>query len=165
MEEVKYGVRAERAMELFKEGYNCTQSVVLAFSDYYKESTEDLAAMVCSFGGGMGRLREVCGAVSGMLFVAGRIYGYSDPKAKEKKAEHYARVQELARRFREKNGAIVCRELLGLTEKVSTPVPEERTQEYYKKRPCMALIGDAAEILEQYIAENSPESEVEEKTE
>ncbi len=100
-----------------------------------------------------------------MLFVAGRIYGYSDPKAKEKKAEHYARVQELARRFREKNGAIVCRELLGLTEKVSTPVPEERTQEYYKKRPCMALIGDAAEILEQYIAENSPESEVEEKTE
>lgn len=151
-----YGARAEKAMELFLEGYNCTQAVVLAFADYYEESPETLATMVSSFGGGMGRLREVCGAVSGMFFVAGRLYGYSDPKAKERKAELYARIQELAGRFREKNGAIVCRELLGLKEKVSVPVPEERTKEYYKKRPCPRIIGDAAEILDQYISDNPP---------
>lgn len=155
-EEKNYGARAKRAMELFMEGYNCTQSLVLAFADYYEESPETLAVMVSSFGGGMGRLREVCGAVSGMFFVAGRLYGYSDPKARERKAELYARIQELAGRFREKNGAIVCRELLGLKEKVSVPVPEERTKEYYKKRPCPEIIGDAAEILEQYISDNPP---------
>lgn len=158
MEEKKYGARAERAMELFKEGYNCTQAVVLAFADYYEESPETLAAMVCSFGGGMGRLREVCGAVSGMFFVAGKIYGYSDPKAREEKAEHYARVQELAGKFREKNGAIVCRELLNLKEKVSVPVPEERTKEYYKKRPCVEMIGDAAEIIDRYISEHKTDA-------
>lgn len=85
MEEERHGARAKRAMELFREGYNCTQSVVLAFADYYKESPETLAAMVCSFGGGMGRLREVCGAVSGIFFVIGRLYGYSDPKVREKR--------------------------------------------------------------------------------
>ncbi len=148
--ENEYGERAKKAMELFQEGYNCAQAVVLAFADCFEESPETLAAMISSFGGGMGRLREVCGAVSGMFFVAGRLYGYADPKAKEEKMEHYARIQELAARFREKNGSIVCRELLHLQEKVSEPVPEERTKEYYKKRPCVELVGDAAEILEAY---------------
>lgn len=148
-----YGVRGQRAKELFLEGYNCTQAVVLAYEDFFEESPERLAQTVSAFGGGMGRLREVCGSVSGMFFVLGRIYGYSDPKAKEKKADLYARVQETAARFRERNGSIVCRELLGLQEKVSEPVPEERTSEYYKKRPCPDLIADAADVLEEYLKE------------
>ena len=99
----------------------------------------------------MARLREVCGSVSGMFMVAGFLYGYDDPKAKEEKAEHYARIQKLAADFTEQNGSIVCRELLGLTEKKQAPTPEERTTEYYKKRPCKSLIGMAAEIMDQYI--------------
>lgn len=152
--EIEYGERAKKAMELFKEGYNCAQAVVLAYEDCFEESPETLAQMISSFGGGMGRLREVCGAVSGMFFVAGRLFGYADPKAGKEKMDHYARIQELAAKFRERNGAIVCRELLGLQEKVSAPVPEERTAEYYKKRPCVELVGDAAEILEKYIKEH-----------
>ena len=149
--ENEYGTRAKRAMELFQEGYNCAQAVVLAYEDCFEESTETLARMISSFGGGMGRLREVCGAVSGMFFVAGKLFGYADPKTGKEKMEHYARIQELAAKFREKNGAIVCRELLGLQEKVSAPVPEERTAEYYKKRSCVELVGDAAEQLDRYI--------------
>lgn len=149
--ENEYSPRGRKAMELFKEGYNCAQAVVLAYEDYFEERPETLAAMISSFGGGMGRLREVCGAVSGMFFVAGKLYGYSDPKAGKEKMDHYARIQELAASFRERNGSIVCRELLGLQEKVSVPMPEERTAEYYKKRPCGELVADAASILERYI--------------
>ena len=100
----------------------------------------------------MGRLREVCGSVSGMFLTVGVLYGYDDPKAKEEKAEHYARIQELAAAFEKANGSIVCRELLGLTVKKEAPIPQERTAEYYKKRPCKELVGMAAEILEKYIA-------------
>lgn len=151
--ENEYGARGKRARELFLEGYNCAQAVVLAYEDYFEESKETLAQSVAAFGGGMGRLREVCGSVSGMFFVLSKLYGYADPKAKTEKMDLYARVQELAARFRERNGSIVCRELLGLQEKVSVPVPEERTPEYYKKRPCPDLIADAADLLEQYIKE------------
>lgn len=149
----EYGARGKRAKELFLEGYNCAQAVVLAYEDYFEERPESLAQFVSAFGGGMGRLREVCGSVSGMFFVLSKLYGYADPKEKEGKIELYARVQELAARFRERNGSIVCRELLGLQEKVSAPMPEERTTEYYKKRPCPDLIADAADILEQYLKE------------
>lgn len=151
--EKEYGIRGKRAKELFLEGYNCAQSVVVAYEDFFEESPETLALMVSAFGGGMGRLREVCGAVSGMFFVLSKIYGYADPKEKDGKMELYARVQELAARFRKRNGSIVCRELLGLTEKVSEPVPEERTAEYYKKRPCPDIIADAADVLEGYLKE------------
>jgi len=149
----EYGVRGKRAKELFLEGYNCAQAVVLAYEDYFDESPETLAQLVSAFGGGMGRLREVCGSVSGMFFVLSKIYGYADPKEKDGKMDLYAKVQELAARFRERNGSIVCRELLGLSEKVSAPVPEERTPEYYKKRPCPDIIADAADILEEYLRE------------
>ncbi|MBR2409500.1 MAG: C_GCAxxG_C_C family protein [Lachnospiraceae bacterium] len=148
-----YGARGTRAKELFLEGYNCAQAVVLAYEDFFEESPETLAQLVSAFGGGMGRLREVCGSVSGMFFVLSKIYGYADPKAKDGKMDLYARVQELAARFKERNGSIVCRELLGLSEKVSAPVPEERTPEYYKKRPCPDIIADAADILEEYLRE------------
>ena len=149
----EYGVRGQRAKDLFLEGYNCAQAVVLAYEEFFDESPETLAQLVSAFGGGMGRLREVCGSVSGMFFVLSKLYGYADPKEKDGKMDLYARVQELAKRFRERNGSIVCRELLGLSEKVSAPVPEERTPEYYKKRPCPDIIADAADILEEYLKE------------
>lgn len=144
-------MRKEKAMQLFEEGYNCAQSVFLAFEDLHGMEPKAAAALSSSFGGGMGRLREVCGAVSGMFLVAGALYGYDDPKAGEEKMAHYARIQELAAAFEKENGSIVCRELLGLSTKREAPVPEERTAEYYKKRPCKELVGQAAEILEQYI--------------
>ena len=150
-ENSKYG---KRAMELFKEGYNCSQAVILAFSDKYDIEESRAVKLASSFGGGMGRMREVCGAVSGMFMVAGLLYGYDDPKAKEEKAEHYARIQELAAKFTDINGSIVCRELLGLSQKKDDPTPSERTDEYYKKRPCEQLCGIAAALMEQYIEEN-----------
>ena len=143
--------RREKAMQLFEEGYNCAQSVFLAFEDLHGIDRKTAAKLSSSFGGGMGRLRELCGAVSGMCMTAGVLYGYDDPKASTEKSEHYGRIQELAKAFEEKNGSIVCRELLGLEVKRETPVPEARTAEYYKKRPCKELVGDAAEILEAYI--------------
>lgn len=143
--------RRERAMANFYEGYNCAQSVALAFADLIPMEREMLLRMVSPFGGGMGRLREVCGSVSGMFFVLGALQGYDDPKAKEEKAQLYIKVQDLAKSFEEKNGSIVCRELLGLSEKRQEPKPEERTSEYYSKRPCPEIIGMAAQILEDYL--------------
>ncbi|MGN0352893.1 MAG: C-GCAxxG-C-C family protein [Roseburia sp.] len=146
--------RKEIAMKHFEEGYNCSQSVALSFADLLEMEEKQILRVMSGFGGGMGRLREVCGSVSGMFFVLGALYGYSDPKAKEEKAELYAQVQELAKHFEEENGSIVCRELLGLSEKREKPVPEARTTEYYKKRPCKELVGMAAEIMEQFIKEH-----------
>lgn len=146
--------RREIAMENFKKGYNCSQSIVLAFEDILPMDGATLSKMASSFGGGMGRLREVCGSVTGMFMVAGLLYGYDGPETGEIKAEHYARIQELAHRFEEKHGTIICREMLGLEVKHDIPVPEARTEQYYKKRPCPEIIGDAAEILEKYIEEN-----------
>lgn len=117
-------VRGRAATENFLAGYNCTQAVVLAFSDLIDMDKKALLRMSSSFGGGMGRLREVCGTVSGMFLVAGFLYGYDDPKAFEEKSAHYGRIQELARVFREYQGSIVCREILGLGKGADDPVPE-----------------------------------------
>ena len=148
--------RREAAMANFLQGYNCSQSIILAFEDMLPVDKTTLSMMASSFGGGMGRLREVCGSVSGMFMIAGLLYGYDGPETGQVKADHYARIQELARRFEEKHGSIVCREMLGLDVRHDVPVPEARTKEYYKKRPCAEIIGDAAEILEEYIKENEP---------
>ena len=145
--------RYEKAVENHKKGYNCAQAVLIAFEDLHGLDRETAAKLASSFGGGMARLREVCGSVSGMFMTAGLLYGYDDPKAKEEKAEHYKRIQKLAADFTAEHGSIVCRELLGLTEKKQAPTPEERTAEYYKKRPCKTIIGMAAEILDNYIKE------------
>ena len=145
--------RREAAMNNFRSGYNCSQSIVKAFADMLPADEQMLLKMASSFGGGMGRLREVCGSVSGMFMIAGLLYGYDGPETGQVKADHYARIQELAHRFEEKHGSIVCRELLNLGIRHDSPVPEARTKEYYKKRPCAEIIGDAAEILEQYIKE------------
>ncbi len=144
----------ELAMAYFKEGYNCSQSVFLAFRDVYDLDFETALKISSSFGAGMGRLREVCGAVSGMFMVAGAVYGYTDPKDYKKKAEHYERIQYLAKEFEDQNQSIVCRELLGLGSGKEKPEPELRTAEYYKKRPCAALVGMAAKIMDQYMEQN-----------
>lgn len=147
-EERKYAIKAGK---YFEEGYNCSQSVVLAFADVCGLDNTTALKISSSFGGGMGRLREVCGAVSGMFMVAGLLYGYEDPKEQTGKKEHYARIQELAKAYEEENGSIVCRELLGLSQKKDEPTPALRTAEYYKKRPCQQLVRIAAGIMEEYI--------------
>lgn len=145
---------SEKAKCYFKQGYNCSQSVVLAFCDELNIDEITALKISSSFGGGMGRLREVCGAVSGMFMVAGLKYGYTSPKDKCAKSEHYARIQELAQRFKDKNGYIVCRDLLGINREKDSPIPEDRSKQYYKKRPCIELVGDAASILDDYIQEH-----------
>lgn len=141
---------SDKAAELFLSGSNCAQAIVVAFSDVTGLSEEFSAKMSSSFGGGMGRLREVCGAVSGMLMVAGLLYGYSDsgPEDRSKK-EHYALVQSLAGQFREEVGSIVCREIL--KDPPSDPNPTPRTAEFYAKRPCARMVMTAARILDAYI--------------
>lgn len=141
----------KHAMELFKQGYNCSQSVFGAFCEECGMDFETALKLSSSFGGGMGRLREVCGAVSGMFMVAGMKYGYTDPEDSISKAEHYKRIQELADQFKEKNGSLVCRDLLGLSVQSESYIPEKRTAEYYKKRPCAEIVGDAAEIIYEFI--------------
>lgn len=138
-------------MELFKQGYNCSQAVFAVFCEDIGMDFETALKISSSFGGGMGRLREVCGAVSGMLMVAGMKYGYTDPKDKSLKSEHYKLVQLLARQFNEKNGSIICRELLGISAKDESYIPEARTEGYYKKRPCIELVGDAVEIMHEFM--------------
>ena len=144
-----------KAAELFLKGYNCAQAITVAFSDVTGLSEAYSARLISSFGGGMGRLREVCGAVSGMLLVAGLLYGYETPGDDRVKKEHYARVQYLAGQFREQVGSIVCREIL--KNPPSDPNPTPRTAEFYAKRPCTRLVMLAARILDRYIAENPPE--------
>lgn len=140
-------------MKLFKEGYNCSQAVIGAFCEELGMDFETTIRLSSSFGGGMGRLREVCGAVSSMFMIAGLKYGYTDTKDRGAKQKHYELIQELAQRFKDINGSIICRELLGLDIEHDIPVPEERTEKYYKKRPCVELVRCAAEIIDRVIDE------------
>lgn len=144
--------KGRRAEQLFYEGYNCSQSVIGAFCDELGLDFETAMMLSSSFGGGMGRLREVCGAVSAIFMIAGLKYGYSDPKASEEKAEHYSRIQKLAQQFTDSTGSIICRDLLGLAVQKENPKPSERTQEYYQSRPCGKLVYLAAELAEAMIA-------------
>ena len=146
--------RREAAMENFKKGYNCSQAIVLAFADMLPVDRTLLLRLASSFGGGMGRLREVCGSVSGMFMIAGLLYGYDGPETGQAKKDHYARIQELGGQFEKMNGSYICRVLLGLDAGHDAPAPEARTDQYYKKRPCVSLVGDAADILERYITEH-----------
>ena len=140
------------AAELFCKGYNCAQAVMLAFCDVTGLEKDAAARMASSFGGGMGGLREVCGAVSGMLMVAGYLYGYDVPGDDGVKKAHYQLAQEFAGKFREKMGSIICRELLA--NPPSDPNPTPRTQELYKTRPCAMMVALAAQILDDYIGEH-----------
>lgn len=144
--------RGDRAKELFLEGYNCSQAVAIAFSDIIGMDEQTIAKLVSGYGGGMGRMREVCGTVSGAVFVLSSIFGYDDPKASNEKKALYEHIQEFGKRYAEQNGSIVCRELLGLDKKgFDSPTPQKRTTEYYKKRPCPELVKSSADILEEYI--------------
>ena len=143
--------RKELAGEYFLKGYNCSQAVALAFADLVNIDEKSLLKLASSFGGGMGRLREVCGAVGGMFIIAGLLFGYDTPEKGEIKAEHYKRIQALALRLEEKFGSIVCRELLGLNVKHDLPTPEPRTPDFYKKRPCKEIIEEAVGILDDFI--------------
>ena len=145
--------RATRAAELFESGYNCAQAVTVAFCDVTGLEPNTAAAMASSFGGGMGRMREVCGAVSGMLLVADILYGYDTPGDDGKKMEHYQRVQWLAEQFRQEAGSIICREIL--KNPPSDPTPTPRSPEFYQMRPCTRLVYLATEILDLYIDETS----------
>jgi C_GCAxxG_C_C family probable redox protein len=141
-----------KAAELFLGGYNCAQSVAVAFCDVTGLEEKFTARMVSSFGGGMGRMREVCGAVSGMFFVLGHLYGYDTPGDDVSKKVLYTDVQDLAAKFQQEVGSIICREIL--KNPPSDPQPTPRTEEYYKERPCARLVVLAAQILDQYIKEN-----------
>ena len=139
----------ERAVDLFVEGYNCAQAVAAAFGDLTGLDEKTAAQMASCFGGGMGRMREVCGAVSGMLMVAGVLYGYDDPKATTEKRELYAQVQAMAGQFRQELGSIVCRDLL--KNPPSDPNPTPRTEQFYKDRPCARMVATAARIMDEFI--------------
>ena len=156
MDSVKFCAeeRALRAKQYFQEGYNCAQAVALAYADITSLDNQTVATITASFGGGMGRLREVCGAVSGMSFLASFISPCPTADNAAAKKANYALVQEFAEAFRKQNGAIVCRTLLGLDRPKDEPTPSERTAEYYKKRPCADLVYDAALIVGKYLENN-----------
>lgn len=148
--------REEKARKAFKDGYNCSQSLMLAYSDVIGIDEKQALRLSSAFGGGIGRMREVCGAVSGAFMVLGLLYGYDDAKDYEGKKDVYARVQEIAEDFKNEEGSIICRELLGIDGKDTSPVPSKRTEEYYKKRTCEEKVGLAAKILDEYIEKNKP---------
>lgn len=150
--EVREEDRVAKAVALFREGYNCSQSVVTAFADLYGFTREQALHMSASFGGGIGRMRETCGAACGMFLLAGLEKCAVEGKDRESKAANYALVQELAEEFKKRNGALRCADLLGLSGKepvVSTP--EARTEQYYAKRPCARMVEEAARIWSEHL--------------
>ena len=140
------------AADLFLEGFNCAQAVAVAFCDVTGMDRKTAAKLASPFGGGMGRMREVCGAVSGMYMVLGNIYGYDNSDADSKKKELYKQVQELAEQFKQENGSIICREIL--KNPPSDPNPSPRTAEYYAKRPCARMVMTTAKLMDVFIAEH-----------
>ncbi len=143
--------RSEKAVELFLNGCNCAQAVFVAFCDMFELDEALALRLSSSFGGGIGRQREVCGAVSGMCMALGALYGYDDVSAPAKKAEHYARLQALCGEFREMYGSIICRELLGAKRADDAPTPTPRDAEFYRTRPCARFVGACADLLARYI--------------
>lgn len=144
--------KGELAKEYFENGSNCSQAVALAFCSEMGLDEKTVKRQTIGFGGGMGRMREVCGTVSGMTYVLSNLYGDSN------KAEIYSMVQAVSKQFQKENGSIICRELLGLDKKgMPNPTPEPRTESYYKKRPCSELCRIAANILDNFIKEYTSE--------
>ena len=147
MSELEIEQRAQKAQDLFKQGFNCSQAVFASCADLYGIHDEQLALrLAASFGGGTGRMRMTCGAANGMFMLAGLHNGSATPHDSEGKMANYAFVQQLAGEFKAKYGSLVCAELLGLAPKPQDPKPEERTQQYYEKRPCVEMIAEAVRI-------------------
>ena len=149
---------AKQARDLFYAGYNCAQAVFCAFCEDMDMDLDTAARLASSFGGGLGRLREVCGAVSGAEMALGYLRGYADVEDPEAKSVHYQRVRDLAERFRTQNGTILCRELLKDVKTLPGGEPEKRTPEYYASRPCLRLVGEAAAILEAILEETGEQA-------
>lgn len=143
--------KAELAKELFLKGYNCAQAVFGAFCEDYGIERALGLKISSGFGGGMARRREVCGAISGAVMVLSMEHGYTDTSDTQAKKHLYEEVQGVLKAFEDETGSIVCRELLGLSEKMSVPAPEARTAEYYKKRPCAELVYLAAQCVEAHL--------------
>lgn len=142
------GIYSDKAVEYFESGYNCAQAVFLTFAPQFGIDKDTALKLSSSFGGGMGRLREVCGAVSAMFAIAGLKNGYTEPNNIEIKTRHYELIQHLANEFKKTHKTIICRELLNMPEGADTPTPSARTEQYYKERPCSKFIRTAAEIIE-----------------
>ena len=148
-----YEERIEKAVDYFKQGYNCSQSVVAAFADLYGIDHNLAVRMAASFGGGIGRMRQTCGAACGMFLLAGLETGCTDPSNREGKGANYAVVQQLVEKFKAENGSMICAELLGLKKDAPTPsMPEARTPDYYKRRPCLKMVETAATIFAEFLA-------------
>jgi len=143
--------RVEKATALFNAGCSCAQSVVAAWADAFGLDEKTAMRVSCGLGAGVGRLREVCGAVSGMAVLAGLRHGSDDPGDAEAKALTYAVIQQMADAFRQRHGSLICRTLLGLDEAEGEPTPSARTPEYYAARPCGALIATAAELVGRFL--------------
>ena len=139
--------RAEQAVSNFKSGYNCAQSVYMAYADLFGIDSKTAAIIAAPMGAGIGRMREVCGTVSGAALIAGLAIPCDNPSDMTSKTRCYALVQQVAERFRQENGSIICRELLGIAPIKESPVPSPRTETYYKKRPCVELVRMAATII------------------
>lgn len=142
--------RVAKAVELFKSGFNCSQSVVAAFADMYGYTEEQALRMSAAFGGGIGRMRLTCGTACGLFMLAGLEKGAVEGKDQASKAATYELVQQLAEEFKRRNGTLVCAELLGLKKPEGTFVPEARTTQYYAKRPCVRMVEVAAQIWVEY---------------
>ncbi len=142
---------SEKAVALFHDGYNCAQAVFGAFAEQVGIDQIKALKLAAPFGGGIGRLREVCGACSGMLMAFGMLYGYETAETGEIKMQHYEQTRMLCKKFADINGSIICREILKTDEVGGTPSP--RTAEYYNERPCDRCVRTAAEILEKYISD------------
>lgn len=152
------GRKGELAAKYFREGYNCAQSVFLAFAEDVGLGEREAALLSGGFGGGIGRLRETCGAVSGAVLAMGALNGYPGPEQPDEKARLYRDIQEFVRAFEERYGSHNCQELLlaaGLVDEAGRePEPEARTPEYYERRPCPRFVEGAADMLEQYLVRN-----------
>lgn len=146
------GKRADKAREMFLQGYNCCQAVVGAFAALYGFDAETAMKIAEGFGGGLGRMRLTCGAVSAMAMVAGMKMSHGKAGDLQRRGDIYAVVRQMVGEFKEQNGTIVCAELLGISmPKDSSPVPEERTPEYYKRRPCPDKIHQCGLLIEKYL--------------
>ena len=147
MKEIDVKARTEQAVEHFKNGYNCAQSVAMAYADIYPVDVETIKMLAAPFGAGMGRLREVCGAVSGMFLILGMECPVIKPNDKTTKTASYAAVQRTALNFKDKMGSYICADLLKIGRQPQNPTPDDRNSEYYAERPCAYCVAVASEIL------------------
>ena len=141
----------EKAIEYFRKGYNCAQSVFAAFCDVTGYSEKEAFMLASSFGGGMGRMRQTCGAVTAMFMVAGIVCGYTDISTDTPKKEHYELIQTMAAEFKKEHGAILCSELLASLKPDNAPTPSARTEEYYRVRPCVRFVATAADVVDKMV--------------